>query len=76
MIQQKGQMERQEKDVKIEKTWRLGDEREGLPKMITATSTEQRTPNSYAFLKRPFLRWMGGGKVREEAKFGWRGGGC
>lgn len=27
------------------------------PKMMTATSTEQRTPSSYAFLKRPFLRW-------------------
>lgn len=26
------------------------------PKMMTATSTEQRTPSSYAFLKRPFLR--------------------
>jgi len=24
---------------------------------MTATSTEQRTPSSYAFLKSPFLRW-------------------
>jgi hypothetical protein len=28
------------------------------PKMITATSTEHRTPSSYAFLNRPFFRWM------------------
>lgn len=32
-----------------------------IPKIMTATSTEQRTPSSYAFLKRPFLRWRSGG---------------
>ena len=31
-------------------------DREGEPKMMTVTSTEHRTPSSYAFLKRPFLR--------------------
>ena len=34
----------------------LRRERKDVPKIITATSTEQRTPSSYAFLKRPFLR--------------------
>jgi hypothetical protein len=49
----------QEKDGKNRKDLAVGWAM-GLPKMITATSTEQSTPNSYAFLKSPFLRWMGG----------------
>ena len=38
------------------------------PKMTTVTSTEHRTPSSYAFLKRPFLRWRKeeGYKYREK----------
>ena len=29
-----------------------------VPKIITATSTEHSTPNSYAFLNSPFLRYL------------------
>lgn len=51
-----------------------------LPKMMTATSTEQSTESSWAFLKRPPLRfkkvlWTAGckpgGSVRREEGGGW-----
>jgi hypothetical protein len=35
---------------------------------MTATSTEQRTPSSYAFLNRPFLRWKGGKRGGERER--------
>jgi hypothetical protein len=39
--------------IKIEETKR---EKGRVPNIMTATSTEHRTPSSYAFLKRPVLR--------------------
>jgi len=37
--------------------------------MITATSTEQRTPSSYAFLKSPFFLWGSHAKPSDPAIF-------
>lgn len=36
---------------------RIQRARLNAPKIMTATSTLHRTPSSYAFLKRPFLRY-------------------
>ena len=44
------------RQLQLRRRWKGRSAPTGPPKMMTATSTEQRTPSSYAFLKSPFFR--------------------